>query len=573
MRRGRRRRAGAARAAARRWAGGTSTSTAGGTASTPGLGLGAQAHDGPPEPGPGRDHGRDDATDARLALPRMAPAPAGAAGGVRCLGFSRAARPHLSLPSRRPLSTSWLRQRSPPASSAAAAAAAAATAAAAAAAAIVCNTRAAAEPAAPPPPLPLPLLLDAVEAKLSRIEAALGLPLPARCVHDGARPAIVMTGGPSGAGKDTLLLGAREALAADPTVEFIEREITREASKTTELEIPVTAAEFESRRAAGLYAISWEAHGGTKYGIPKASLETALAAGSTCVLNVSRTIVDEVRRDYSDRADVSFLNITASAPVLTARLQGRGRESAAEVASRVVKAKDSEPVGPHVTQVINEATKAEGVEKVVAALRGRLKYSLWLVPARGSPFDQSCEAAIGLLAAQTGATPFLPHLTLCPSFTESQLGALAIMKRTADAIHGPVEVPLSRSPASGGALISTSRAWNRALVLEAEATPELLVASAVACATVAQCDADGHLATYRPHLSLLYGVFAAERLAKLAELLEFPNVELANRVQQKPKPAPAHPVTQHASFLATEVALVMTSGPYDCWNEVGRVPL
>jgi ribose 1,5-bisphosphokinase PhnN len=95
-----------------------------------------------------------------------------------------------------------------------------------------------------------------------------------------------MTGGPSGAGKDTLLLGAREALLGaragagvdGPAVEFIKREITRDASKTTDLEIPVSVAEFDARRVAGHYAVSWEAHG-TKYAIPRASLEAALQAG------------------------------------------------------------------------------------------------------------------------------------------------------------------------------------------------------------------------------------------------------------------------------------------------------
>ena len=54
-------------------------------------------------------------------------------------------------------------------------------------------------------------------------------------VAEGApRPAIYMTGGPSGAGKDTLLLGARATLLeknADGAVVFVQREITRAADK------------------------------------------------------------------------------------------------------------------------------------------------------------------------------------------------------------------------------------------------------------------------------------------------------------------------------------------------------
>ena len=68
-----------------------------------------------------------------------------------------------------------------------------------------------------------------------------------------------------------------------------------------------------------------------------------------------------------------------------------------------------------------------------------------------------------------------------------------------------VEVALSRP--TGGASIPTS-SWNRALVLEPESTAGLLAASAAACAA-AGGDAGVHVASYWPHVSLLYDVFAA----------------------------------------------------------------
>ena len=59
--------------------------------------------------------------------------------------------------------------------------------------------------------------------------------------HTG-RPAIYLVGGPSGAGKDTLLLGARKLLAArGAPVVFITRQVTREAAACTEIEQAVSA--------------------------------------------------------------------------------------------------------------------------------------------------------------------------------------------------------------------------------------------------------------------------------------------------------------------------------------------
>ena len=139
--------------------------------------------------------------------------------------------------------------------------------------------------------------------------------------------AIYMVGGPSGAGKDTLLLAARAELRKRDDgggVAFVKRQITRAAEKCTDLETPVTEAAMDAGQANGEHAFYWEAHD-TKYAIPRRDLDAALAAGKRAVLNVSRGVVaDCVARYESSRCEVYFLNISASASVLTQRLLKRG---------------------------------------------------------------------------------------------------------------------------------------------------------------------------------------------------------------------------------------------------------
>ena len=83
------------------------------------------------------------------------------------------------------------------------------------------------------------------------------------------RPKLFLVGGPSGAGKDALLAGAREK-AAD--VAFVIRDVTRAADQCSALERSVSSDEF----ATGEYALRWSAHGTTDYGIPSKALEEAL---------------------------------------------------------------------------------------------------------------------------------------------------------------------------------------------------------------------------------------------------------------------------------------------------------
>lgn len=169
--------------------------------------------------------------------------------------------------------------------------------------------------------------------------------------------------GPSGAGKDTLIAGAREALKDDPRFVFARRVITRPSDAGGEGHIEIGPEAFETRRAARGFALSWKAHG-HDYGLP-ASLADDLAAGRNVVANVSRAVVAQAAADFRN---IRVVVVTAPSAVLAARLAGRGRESGEDIATRLAREGAAIPAGVPCTEILNDASPEEGVRRLVAAL-------------------------------------------------------------------------------------------------------------------------------------------------------------------------------------------------------------
>jgi len=168
---------------------------------------------------------------------------------------------------------------------------------------------------------------------------------------------LVLVVGPSGAGKDTLLDAARQALEGDPRFRFVRRVITRPAEAGGENHEAVTEADFTTRD----FALAWQAHG-LRYGIP-ADIVPDLDAGRVVVANVSRAIIADAAR----RFPVTVIEITAPPDILAARLAARGRESAADVATRLAR-NVAVPQGVPIDTVMNDATPETGVSRFLAAL-------------------------------------------------------------------------------------------------------------------------------------------------------------------------------------------------------------
>lgn len=190
-----------------------------------------------------------------------------------------------------------------------------------------------------------------------------GRPAPDR--QHPARPAaprqsgrLVAVVGPSGAGKDTILAGA---LAARPDLVLARRVITRPSSAGGEDFEGVSAAEFETRLALGLFAFHWRAHG-LCYGIP-GSIDADLASGRLVLFNGSRSALPGIRAAYPR---VEVIVITAPASVLAERLAARGRERPRDIEARLRRALLPPPAGAR--EVVNDTTPAVGVARFLDAL-------------------------------------------------------------------------------------------------------------------------------------------------------------------------------------------------------------
>jgi ribose 1,5-bisphosphokinase len=181
--------------------------------------------------------------------------------------------------------------------------------------------------------------------------------------RQGPAPLILVVG-PSGAGKDSLMDGARAALGPADRFRFARRVVTRPALGGAEDHASVTIADFERTEAEGGFLLSWRAHG-LAYGIP-ADLQADRRDGWAVVANVSRAVVDDARARL---APVGVVVVTASAAVLAQRLARRGRESADDIARRIARAPADLPVGADVRVVVNDAELADGTAAFVAALR------------------------------------------------------------------------------------------------------------------------------------------------------------------------------------------------------------
>ncbi len=178
------------------------------------------------------------------------------------------------------------------------------------------------------------------------------------------RGTLFLVVGPSGVGKDSLIDIARARLADDTKFHFPTRAITRPAEAGGEAHRALTEGAFEAESQDGAFALEWRAHG-LRYGVP-ASIEEALAAGRSVVVNVSRGILDDARSRYEK---LRVLSIVTNADALTERLRNRGRETEEEIAGRVARATAYDVSGSDVLTIDNSTDLSAAEAAFVAALK------------------------------------------------------------------------------------------------------------------------------------------------------------------------------------------------------------
>lgn len=173
---------------------------------------------------------------------------------------------------------------------------------------------------------------------------------------------LILVVGPSGAGKDTLLGLARAACLEESDIVFPRRVVTRAAS-AAEDNIAMSTDEFRRSLDHGDFAVHWEAHGHA-YALP-VEINDDIRAGRTVVANVSRTVLDDLRRAY---ANVVVVAITAPPEVLAQRLAARARQSDGDIAERLTRSIDDATAQADIT-ILNAGSAEDHSRELVRVIR------------------------------------------------------------------------------------------------------------------------------------------------------------------------------------------------------------
>jgi ribose 1,5-bisphosphokinase len=172
--------------------------------------------------------------------------------------------------------------------------------------------------------------------------------------------------GPSGAGKDTLIVRAKEQLPAEGFY-FPRRLVTRPADAALEDHQSLSEDAFEAARRQGRFALWWQAHG-LSYALP-GEVSRRLEQGQVVVANISRAALGGAERAFGR---ILVAHVTAPAAVLAERLSARGRESVEEITARLMRAGDRLPDLTDQRSFLVDIDNGGDLETAVARFAGLL---------------------------------------------------------------------------------------------------------------------------------------------------------------------------------------------------------
>ncbi|KAJ2608633.1 hypothetical protein H4S08_004372 [Coemansia sp. RSA 1365] len=179
------------------------------------------------------------------------------------------------------------------------------------------------------------------------------------------------------------------------------------------------------------------------------------------------------------------------------------------------------------------------------------KYSLWLCPPTASSTHSVLDTAIAELSASLGTPRFAPHVTLfSPIMASSNAEALKQTSAYVDQLRQHTKAT-AISVDTGD--LATGSTFYQCIFLGCPGSPDLFEANVIARK---HWNIDNR-PPFRPHVSLLYDNCPADKLASMKA-----------RVRSA---LPA--VMPKLSFMASEIFVVKTTGPWSQWSCVGTVSI
>lgn len=169
--------------------------------------------------------------------------------------------------------------------------------------------------------------------------------------------------GPSGAGKDSLMDGAKKQLPPEQFV-FAKRAVTRPPGMVGEDYESCDPVTFGQRKQKGEFLATWQAHG-YEYGLPR-TLATEQAHGKHIVANGSRATVTDLSKSI---ANLVVIHVTAPIDVLAKRLAARGRETEAQIRERLERQGTEFPKDLRVVTVNNDESLEQGINRFIDAIK------------------------------------------------------------------------------------------------------------------------------------------------------------------------------------------------------------
>jgi len=164
--------------------------------------------------------------------------------------------------------------------------------------------------------------------------------------------------GPSGAGKDSVM--AEVSRHFGEQISRPTRYITRKhAVSDAEQHNVLSANTFEEFAEKSCFSLYWEANG-FYYGYDKQWLRD-LESGKIVLLNGSRSYWEVAKKRHGDQLCPIYLDLSLESQ--TARLKGRGRESAEEIIARISRSVELQHIASH--EEIHHLNADQSLESVV----------------------------------------------------------------------------------------------------------------------------------------------------------------------------------------------------------------